>query len=527
MANSLQDASIRFPGASSTSLTLELVVEDRDTVAELSHYAPGEARQQYALEALKIGVLALRRASTTIDTEAIGRETTRLLEVLGRQLDDHARNSQQRMATSLQEYFDPESGRFSQRVKRLTSDDGELSQLLRGLLDGDDSRLAKTLLDHVGTNSPLMKVLSPDQSQGLLATLKSVVESQLGQQRERILKEFSLDNGDGALARLVRELSQKHGDLSKDLQQRIDQVVKEFSLDQEDSALSRLVRNVDRAQRTITSEFSLDNEQSALRRLKSELASVLEQQGKQNAQFQEEVKVALGQLATRREEQQRSTLHGADFQDSLFAFLAHDCQARGDLIDDTGDIPGLIARCKVGDAVLELGAEHAAAGARIVIEAKQDASYSLARARSEIEQARKNRNAQIGIFVFSQRTVSAGVEPLVRVGPDLFVVWDDRQPESDTYLRAALEIARALCVRDRRSAQRRDFNFQPLEKSLLDIEKRAANLEEIRRCASNIQTNTDKICERVRIDREALEKQVGVLRSALTEVKQRLDQEAP
>ena len=127
-------------------------------------------------------------------------------------------------------------------------------------------------MTHVGRDSPLMKRPRP----AAIATAcwprsRKRVDDQLTQQRDHVLKEFSLDNKDGALARLVSELTTNHGDLSKDLQTKIDVVVKEFSLNDENSALSRLVQNVDRAQRTITNEFSLDNETSCLSRLKREL----------------------------------------------------------------------------------------------------------------------------------------------------------------------------------------------------------------------------------------------------------------
>ena len=45
-----------------------------------------------------------------------------------------------------------------------------------------------------------MKHLDPQQSEGLLAVLRASVETQLTQHRDHVLKEFSLDHKDGALA---------------------------------------------------------------------------------------------------------------------------------------------------------------------------------------------------------------------------------------------------------------------------------------------------------------------------------------
>jgi hypothetical protein len=525
MSDTLEEARPRLAHTLPFGLPLELLVEDRDVIQELEKFAEGPERDEFALEALKIGVLALRRASTALDGEFIQRETTRLLDTLRRQLDDHARAAQERLNLSLKEYFDPQDGRFSQRVQCLTAADGDLAKLMAALLDGDDSRLAKTLLAYVGENSPLMKHLSPDQSQGLLAVLRANVESQLAMQRDRLLKEFSLDNTDGALCRLVKELTAKHGDLSKDLQGKIDAVVKEFSLDEESSALSRLVQNVDRAQRTITSEFSLDNERSALRRLKSELTTILEAHVKTNVEFQEEVKVALGKLVTRREEEARSTRHGATFQNAVFEFLDQYAQRRGDVAEDTSATTGLIKNCKIGDAVIYLGPDCAAAGARIVVEAKEEMRCTLRMAQEEIEQARKNRAAQQGLFVFS-RTSAPTMEPLIRFGCDVFVVWDAEDLQTDAYLQAGLEISRALCLRSHEAAQKQHMDFDPIDRAILDIEKRVQNLDQVRKSAETIKSSSETILDRVRIDREALEKQVGVLREAMCCVKQVLGDES-
>ena len=52
-----------------------------------------------------------------------------------------------------------------------------------------------------------MRLLSPNESQGLMKTLRDTLEVQLSNQRDRVLREFSLDNKEGALSRLVGELN--------------------------------------------------------------------------------------------------------------------------------------------------------------------------------------------------------------------------------------------------------------------------------------------------------------------------------
>ena len=136
--------------------------------------------------------------------------------------------------------------------------------------------------DPRGTRQRIMKMLDPQQSDGLLTTLRKTVDDQLTQQRDHLLKEFSLDNKE-VHTRLLCELTSNHGDLGKDAADENRSVIKEFSLNEENSALSRLVQNVTQAQRTITNEFSLDNDTSCLSKLKRELIELLAFRRKRNS----------------------------------------------------------------------------------------------------------------------------------------------------------------------------------------------------------------------------------------------------
>jgi hypothetical protein len=169
--------------------------------------------------------------------------------------------------------------------------------------------------------------------------------------------------------------------------------------------------------------------------------------------------------------------------------------------------------------VIELGPESAAPGAKIVVEAKEEAGYSLARARDEIEQARKNRGAQWGLFVFSKKTVPPGLDSFQRYGNDFFVVWDAEDCSSDVFVKAGILSCRYLCVRGARQAAAQQVDFETIEKAICEIEKRAANLDEVGRSAETIKSSSNKILERVRIDRDALEKQVEILRERVTDLK--------
>jgi hypothetical protein len=501
------------------ALPLELTVRDPETIAELWSYPEGELRDEFALKALRIGVLALKQARGQLDGDLVRREGDRLLSLLQSRLDEHARAVHERTATTLREYFDPQSGRFHERVNRLIGRDGELEQVLRRQLGAEDSELAKTLAAHFGEESELLKWLSPDESRGLLAAVRGAVEEQLAQQREHVLRQFSLDNKDGALTRLLQELSERNGQMTGQLREQIEQLMRQFSADQEGSALNRLLENVTRSTRLITAEFSLDEEKSALARLKRELLHLLHEHREQNTKFQEEVKLALQALSVRKQEAARSTRHGLDFEAAVVELIHKEAQKTNDFAEATGNRTGLIKNCKKGDVVITLGPDSAAPQAKIVVEAKEDVSYQLADACKELDEARKNRGAAVGLFVFSRKTAPTTLEPLFRLGSDVFVIWDSDDPDSDLYLRLAVSVARALAIRQQQHDASLNADLLDVEAAIANIEKAAGGLDELQTSAQQVGKHSEKMLDRIRIMRNELSRQIETLRDKTAALK--------
>src|SRR5690606_698877 len=182
-----------------------------------------------------------------------------------------------------------------------------------------------------------------------------------------------------------------------------------------------------------------------------------------SGQFQQEVKVTLASFKARREEAARSTRHGGEFEEAVGSVVQAESQKSGEVFEETGNKTGAIAHCKMGDHVVTLGAESAVPGARIVVEAKEDKSYDLVKALKEIEQARQNREAQVGVFVFSKNTAPAGLEPFSRHGKHIVVVWDRDDPTTDIFLRVGLSVAKALVIREQLSDAKNRSSFVALK----------------------------------------------------------------
>lgn len=505
------------------AMRLELLVEDRDLVEILDAKKPGRERTSYGLAALRIGLLALENANNRIDAEKIRSEGDRLLETMNAALGAHRADVTKEIAKSLADYFDPTSGRLSQRVEQLIKKDGDLEKTIRSQIEGEGSAMANTLKTHLGHDSPLLSLLDPQSKNGLASNLTRNLDDIAREQRDTILKEFSLDNQDGALSRTLRELKQRHGEAGEAIEKQINTFTAELSLDNDDSALSKLVARVDRTQRTLSDEFSLDKDDSALARMRKEIFDQINALVDMQKDFQGEVKKQLGEMVVRKAESLKSTTHGIDFESALFTEIQNRSQPRGDIAEKTGNNAGRIKNCKVGDIVVELGPDHHCAGTKIVIEAKQNKSIKLNEARNEIELARRNRDAQVGVFVYSARSAPEGLSKFNRLGNDIFVVWDQEDPSTDLVLDATLSLASAMIMQGVSESAEFSGDFETIDRALLSIQKQIEGLDEFDKTSDTITLSANKIRERTRKMRNHLTRELKNLNETIAGVKNSLE----
>ncbi|MCZ2074599.1 MAG: hypothetical protein LC130_06305 [Bryobacterales bacterium] len=525
-----------FPSEALVHLQLDVV--DPEVAIELRKHAEGSSREKFALGALRVGVLALRQAAGELDATAVREAGRDLIGNLADLLSKRGTELTTELSSALRQYFDPQSGALPQRIESLLRHDGELDRALREHLAPENSTIAAALAAHLGEGSDLFKLLSPTDANGVKAQIAGLLESVLAEQQEQILREFSLDNDQSALSRLIRELSTNNGELKTNLEGQVAGLVGEFSLDKPDSALSRLVGKVEAAQKAIAEQFSTDNEQSAitrlsrmlddtrqqidrnltldddnsaLSRLRREIQTAIDGLVKCNTDFQGEVRTTLAAMQIRREEAAKSTLHGHDFEGQLGIVLAAEAQRFNDLHEATGSTTGAIKNCKMGDFVTELGPDSAAPGARIVWEAKDDKSYDLKRALAEVEEARKNRQAQVGVFVFGRGAAPDTVQSFARYGNSLVIIWDSEDPASDLFIKAAMSVARALVIRENHESVETEHAISAIEVATRTIEKQLDHLDQIKTWAETVKNNGEKIADRAGRMRGDLAKEIESL----------------
>ena len=463
----------------SEPLELHLRVDDLETLHALSQCEGDEELQRFALAALKFGSRILREASGAIDRDTIRKEGTGIVEQLQKVMQEGSRDSLQSVSEEFRRFLDPESGILQQRLERLVAGDGsELNQVMSRHLEKESQLLGQLLEQHVGESSELLKILSPDQKDGLISQLQGQFQATLGEQSEHILEQFSLDQEDSALNRMIKSITDSNGTLKEELSGDVDRMKAEFSLDNKESALSRIVLQLQKNEESISQNLTLDREDSPMARMRRDFIEILEKENDKNQAFRTEVMLQFESQNVRREEALRSTHQGWTFEDQVNDHIEREAQAKGDYFEATGMNAGRKSRSKVGDGVITLGPDTRAPGARIVIEAKKAKTYTLKKALEEIEMARENREAQAGIFVFAVDSVPKNVNPVERYGCDVVVKWDPEDETTDAYLYAAITIARSIVI----SEMNRDdskIDIVGLEQAVRDIEAQATEIDKI------------------------------------------------
>jgi hypothetical protein len=275
--------------------------------------------------------------------------------------------------------------------------------------------------------------------------------------------------------------------------------------------MSRLSALLARTQEQIGKNLSLDDERSALARLRRELMGKVEEIARHNVDFHSDVRATLSALEARKQEMARSTRHGTTFEDALGGLLGAEAQRVGDIHQATGMTTGAIKNCKVGDHVIVMGPESSAPGALIAFEAKEDRDCDLRAALAESERARKNRQAQIGVFVFSTRCAPADLQPLARYGDDIIAVWDAEDERTDVFVRCAYSMARGLTARLAGAEAQNAEALVEIDLATRAIERQANFLDEVHKLAGTVRTHGEKIQTRIASMRDELASEIARL----------------
>jgi hypothetical protein len=488
-----------------------------------------------ANEAWLIGYRAVTNAHRLAEEARLNDIGKTLLEDIDGQLRAHTERQGERMQEALGRYFDPESGQLGERLRQLTGDGGTLPAMLDRHLGPQNSILVQTLVKHVGEQSPLFKKLSPTDSEGLLQLMSERLKQAMEAQSSSFQKALDPQHEGGAIRRffdgLRDELKRAEGDQAEQLKL----ALAALDTTKEDSLLNQLRRDTQRAREQLLHAINPAAEGSPLAIIRTSLEDRLERHAKsQQQQLEEAQKVneehhrnlrdAVQRIELRRAEELRSSRGGLLFEDAVLDFVQQAVGNHGYRVQGTGRGVGNIPNCKTGDAVVQYPIDSAFRDERLVIEAKHDESYTVSDALEELEKARANRGARVGIFVLAKSHAKPGFPRFGRYGQDILVVWDADNTATDPCLEGALMVGLALAVRHRSAVAEGDL--QALQGIEQRIGKEVERLQEIQEAAAKIRKQVDAIDKAAETGCQKLEKLLRDSKKTLLALKVELRDEA-
>jgi len=208
------------------------------------------------------------------------------------------------------------------------------------------------------------------------------------------------------------------------------------------------------------------------------------------------------------EEAEKGTQKGRDLESALYERVASLGLQLADSTENVTGSIGNIQRSKIGDYVITLGDTSGAPGKRIVIEVKNAQNYSLRKAIEELKEAKDNRSADCGIFVFAK-----GCEPVemgdFRIdGDDYYCTVDEAMLEQAcpvVFLEAAYKISRVNIIAHLRKNESGEINLVAVKGNIKKMLDQVSLMSDLLTKAKTIQASGEKIEEAAKSIKEELE----------------------
>jgi hypothetical protein len=426
-------------------LHLELKVQDPMVVKYLTGFEEA-SREQQALEALRVGVIAIRSATPTLDTRIVEEKFRQLEGAINVCITDFQNTTK----GELDGYFKADSGSVPRSLETFLGERGTFTRLLGDYFSLDGGKVLRLIQEQVGPTSRFAQCLDPQNREGVIVRIEGVVRTQL--------------------------------------QEKVDAMLKEFSLDQDGSAMSRL---------------------------NGIIAEKLGEVRSANQKFFGELREALGIKAGQEIEAERGTEKGREFEVDLYNSVAAIGRALADETENVRALAGKDGRSKKGDFVLTLGQTSGAPGKRVVIEVKKERNYRLRDAIDELKEAKENREADVGIFVFAKGYEPAEVGDFLRHGQDFYVTVDEEALAKEQlllFLEAAYKVVRALLVTSARKEDAKEVDVERVRREIESVVESAKRLSDLATKARTITSSSKYIEETVMELRTEMESQLaGIL----------------
>jgi hypothetical protein len=191
-------------------LHLELVISD-STITKYLQSFDVAVRHDKAIEALKVGVIAIQSASPMLDTKVVDEKFREVKSNIDKCISDFEAD----IKTKLEEYFKSGSGTLPRSLDTLFGNNGTVTQLMNAYFGADTGKVLRLLQEQVGPASSFAKSLDPNNKESVISRLQETVKTHIVTEADKIVKQFSLDIEGSALSRLNALVSDKVDKIEK------------------------------------------------------------------------------------------------------------------------------------------------------------------------------------------------------------------------------------------------------------------------------------------------------------------------
>jgi len=155
-----------------SSLDLTLGITDRNVLGYLAQFDDEETQSEKALEALKVGVIAIQSASPTLDTQVVQAKFSEIENRMREQLAEF----QGKVTEDFCRYFKEQDGVVPRSIDGVFGDKGALARTFLTFFDPSEGKLSRLMQAHIGPESEFGKALNPQNKLGILALIEARVQ---------------------------------------------------------------------------------------------------------------------------------------------------------------------------------------------------------------------------------------------------------------------------------------------------------------------------------------------------------------
>ena len=261
----------------------------------------------------------------------------------------------------------------------------------------------------------------------------------------------------------------------------------------------------------LTDQFSLDKAESGMSRIKRLFDGSIAEIKSANESFFNELREHLKIQKAIAMEAEKGTQKGRDFESELYDRVAVLGQQLQDRTENVTSLVGELPRTKTGDYVITLGETSGSPGKRIVVEAKMGQSYTLKDAMTELKEAKENRRADAGIFVFAKGYEPIEIGDFKIDGSDFYCTVESEAVNIGapiTFFEAAYKISRVMLIAQVRKEIRGVIDPEKIKECISLMVKQAELMTDIITKARTVRSHGEAIENSLKSIKENLDFQI-------------------